>query len=151
MVEVGWIQALHAACRKAGGGLCWCPLFSRMLCTVCMWMLAASWIGPWIVPRTVPAHETLFWKSSDFVISFKALSFPRPVKALTMSHPVYVCVPVRALQTPSPSPWRSFVMSRYLTQFFVPHFWNMAQEISADNARQSTSTSVSSAATTTAL
>ena len=101
-------------------------------------------------PQDCPSSRNTSCQCSD-LMSFNAPSFPRPAKALTVSHPLYACMPIRAVQTLYPKAWRSLVMSRYLTLFFVPHFWNKGQEISAENARHSTNISVSSAVITTAL
>lgn len=56
--------------------------------------------------------------------SFKALVFPLPTNALTVSHPVYACIPMRALQTSMPTVAATFMMSTSLVRVLVPHFWN---------------------------
>ena len=81
-----------------------------------------------MVHRIAPARETFPDR-----ISFKAPSFPRPAKALMESHPMYACIPIRKLQTPSRRPWRRLLLSMYLTRFLVPHFWNRGHDIPAEN------------------
>ena len=116
--------------------------FSPILCpwspfSVCMWMLAASWIGPRVArSQDCPSSRNVSWPCYD-LISFKAPSFPRSAKALMVSHPVYACIPIRECPTPSPRPWRSLLMSMYLTRFFVPHFWNKGHDISGQSSEPS--------------
>ena len=97
-----------------------------------------------------PSSRNISWQWSD-LICFNAPSFPRPANALTVSHTVYAGIPIRESQTPSPRPWRSLLMSMYLTRFFVLHFRNKGHYISGENTRQRTITSVSSGVTTTTL
>ena len=76
-------------------------------------------------PSSLKASRGVF---SDF-INFMAPIFLRPANALTMSQPVYACIPTKVSQTLSPSEWTSLFMSRNLVRFCVPHFW-LGHEIS---------------------
>ena len=63
--------------------------------------------------------------------------------ALTVSHPVYACMPMRALHTSIPTVATTFLISTTLLRVFVPHFWNKGAPILSWNAKDMMKTSVS--------
>ena len=92
-----------------------------------------------------PPCIKVFRISLLFITYFRALDFPLLAKALVVSHPVYACIPISALQTSMPTVATTFLMSINLLLVLVPHFWNNGAHILSWKAKHMINTSVSSA------
>ena len=97
-----------------------------------------------------PNCRNVSWISLLMVNDFNALVFHLHASALTVSHPVYACIPMRALHTSTPTEAATFTITTSLARVLFPHFWNNETPILSQYAKYIMTTSVSPEQITTA-